>query len=350
MTVPQSILVVGPAWVGDMIMCHSLIQRLKTVTNAHITLLTPPWTLPLVSRMTGVDAGIELPFGHGQFDLVGRYRLAKSLRKQHYTIAIILPGSWKSALIPALAGIPQRIGYLGEQRWLLLTEPRKLDKQRLPKTVQRFVALAMPATHPGPKLDDLPWPQIQSTQTTQTEALQSLGLSAPKEPTLGLCSGAEYGPSKQWPAHHYATVAREFSRRGWSIWLFGSSRDTAFAQQIADQSVVPVLNLCGKTSLLQAVDLLALCQAVVSNDSGLMHIAAALHRPLVALYGSSSPDATPPLSKACVILRQTLDCSPCFKRHCPLQHHDCMQKLAPQEVIGALEQLSGPTIHAPAGH
>ncbi len=350
MTHPHSTLVVGSAWVGDMVMCHSLIQQIKSATDTRIAVLAPLWTLPLVSRMPGVDRGIELPFAHGEMNFPGRFRLAKSLRKRHFSQALVLPGSWKSALIPALAGIPQRIGYLGEQRWLLLTEPRKLDKIASPTTVQRFAALASPAGVPVPKLADLPWPRLRSTATTQAKALRALDFTAPTKPVLGLCPGAEFGPSKQWPAEHYATVAREFSRRGWSIWLFGSGRDAAFAQQIEVQSVVPTTNLCGKTSLLQAIDMLALCQAVVSNDSGLMHIAAALQRPLVALYGSSSPDTTPPLGTSCVLLRRMLDCSPCFKRQCPLQHHHCLQKLVPQQVIEALEQLPKPPEHASADH
>ncbi len=350
MTPARSILLVGPSWVGDMVMCHSLVRQLKSVPGTEITVLAPSWTLPVLARMRGVDHSIELPFKHGELNMSGRYHLAKSLREYHFSLALVLPGSWKSALIPWLAGIPHRIGYVGEQRWLLLTEPRRLNKTALPKTVQRFTALSAPACDPIPKLGDLPWPQLQSSATTQRETLQAVGIAAPQQAVLGLCPGAEYGPSKQWPAHHFSSVADEFSKRGWLIWLFGSSRDAAFAQQIIGLSKAPLVNLCGSTSLLQALDLLALCSAVISNDSGLMHIAAALQRPLVALYGSSSPDTTPPLCKQSRILYQAIDCSPCFQRHCPLQHHRCMQELAPELVVSALDQVTESVTYAPAGH
>jgi len=350
MTAPRSILVVGPAWVGDMVMCHSLVRLLKSDPNTEITVLAPPWTLPVLSRMSGVDDSIELPFKHGELNLPGRYRLGRVLRERHFSQALVLPGSWKSALIPWFAGIPHRLGYLGEQRWLLLTEPRTLNKVALPRTVQRFTALAAPASDPIPDLKDLPWPQLQSTMVTQHEALRATGMRTPTQPVLGLCTGAEYGPSKQWPATYFSRVADKLGQRGWLVWLFGSNRDAAFAQQIADHSKASVVNLCGRTSLLQALDLLALCDAVVSNDSGLMHIAAALQRPLVALYGSSSPESTPPLSNNCRLLYQAVDCSPCFKRRCPLQHHRCMQELSPDLVITALEQFSESSQHASADH
>uniref|UniRef100_UPI00214932E3 lipopolysaccharide heptosyltransferase II n=1 Tax=Endozoicomonas sp. ONNA2 TaxID=2828741 RepID=UPI00214932E3 len=320
-------LIVGPSWVGDMVMAQTLFIALKQQhPDAIIDVLAPAWSLPIIERMPEVRRGIDMPLGHGKLGLKARYQMGKSLRAAGYTHAIALPNSFKSALVPFWAKIKHRIGWRGEMRFGLLNDIRSLDKSQYPLMVARFVALAYPegAALPEP----LPIPALQVNDKTLGKVLRRYDLHT-DIPILALCPGAEFGPSKQWPAGYYTEVARSLSEQGWQVWLFGSAKDKAVTAAI--KSGLPDAlqhhchNLAGITTLADAIDLLSLASAVVSNDSGLMHIAAALNRPLVAVYGSTSPDHTPPMNTNSETLSMQLDCSPCFKRECPLGHMNCMK-------------------------
>lgn len=331
----MNILIVGPSWVGDTVISQVLLRLVRERDHeAAIDYLAPPWTLPLLARMPEVRSGLLNPFGHGALRLADRRRLGLSLREGHYDQAIVLPNSWKSALPPWFSGIPKRTGFRGEARWGLLNDIRHLDRAALPQMAQRFAALALPARQPLPA--QLPLPQLHSDPAQQQVLLERLGLDA-RRPAVAFCPGAEYGPAKRWPETHYATLAREFSDRGWAVWLLGSSKDHEIAATIAAQAPGACTNLCGHTNIAQAVDLLAAARLTVSNDSGLMHVAAAVGRPLVALYGSSSPGFTPPLSPKAQVISLELACSPCFQRHCPLGHLDCLNRLSPQQVIAGID-------------
>ena len=331
----MNILVVGPSWVGDTVLSQPLLQLLKRQhPDAQIDYLAPPWTLPLLARMPEVRHGIANPFGHGALRFVERRRLGLELRAGGYDLALVLPNSWKSALIPWFAGIPQRRGFRGEARWGLLNDLRRLDEEALPQMAQRFAALALPqaATLPQP----LPRPALQSSAAARSTLLARLGLQ-PERPAVAFCPGAEYGPAKRWPEAHYAELARRLAARGFAVWLVGSPKDHAVAETIAAQSAGACRNLCGRTDIAEAVDLLAAARLVVTNDSGLMHVAAAVGTPLIALYGSSSPRFTPPLHPDASILSLGLGCSPCFKRECPLGHLKCLADLAPERVFAEID-------------
>jgi heptosyltransferase-2 len=337
MTTSRSYLIVGPSWVGDMVMAQSLFMRLKALhPDAAIDVLAPAWSEPLLARMPQVRDSIVMPLGHGQLDLAVRYRVGKSLRGCGYSHAIVLPNSFKSALVPLWAHIPVRSGFVGEWRYGLLNDIRKLDKKHLRMTVQRYVALAEPASR---ELPYCPSPQLQTSAADKAAALERHGLVL-EAPVLALCPGAEYGPAKRWPAEHYAAVARQYLQQGWQVWLFGSGKDRSVSEEINALAGGGCTDLAGRTSLAEAIDLLAQAQAVVSNDSGLMHVAAALGRPLVAVYGSSDPGFTPPLSTTARVLNLGLECSPCFKRDCPLDHLNCLRQLEPERVVKTLETLS----------
>jgi heptosyltransferase-2 len=286
--------------------------------------------------MPEVNNVIDMPLGHGQLQLKQRYQLGKSLRSKHYDQAILLPNSLKSALIPFWASIPKRTGYVGEMRYGLLNDLHKLDKQLLFMTVQRFVALA----HADTDIEQIPVPALVVKAENVQAVLSEFKLSQDK-PILSLCPGAEYGPAKQWPARHYAALAQEKLQQGWQVWIFGSEKDQAIGEEIKQLLNQQAVNLCGKTQLAQAIDLMSLSQIVVSNDSGLMHMGAALGVPVVGVYGSSDPNFTPPLGKQSAVKSLYLSCSPCFKRTCPLGHTDCLEKLSPEMVIEVLEQLEG---------
>ncbi len=333
---PLKVLVVGPSWVGDMVMAQSLFKVLKARhPGIHIDVLAPGWTLPLLERMPEVQGAVEMPLGHGKLGLRRRYRSGRGLREKCYAQAIVLPNSLKSALVPFWAAIPRRTGYRGELRWGLLNDVRRLDKTALPMTVQRFVALGQ---EPGDRLPDpVPVPALQVNPAQVDAALTHHGLGRPDRPVLGLCPGAEYGPAKRWPLEHFAELARIQRDRGWQVWLFGSHKEVAIGQELAERIGNGCVDLSGKTTLAEAVDLMSRVSVLVSNDSGLMHVAAALDRNLIALYGSSDPGFTPPLHPRAQVLRLGLACSPCFKRQCPLGHLKCLRDLEPQRVLGAIE-------------
>ena len=343
----RKILVVGPSWVGDMVMAQSLFVTLKRGGPCEIDVLAPAWSLPVLARMPEVRRGVAMTLGHGEFGLGKRWALGRELATEGYDQAILLPNSLKSALVPFFARIPLRTGFRGEMRYALVNDLRLLDEAALPMTVQRFVALGRPADAPPPP--DFPNPRLLADAANQASLHGRLGLDDDR-PGIAFMPGAEYGPAKQWPLPHYATLARELVERGYQVWILGSTKDHPAAEAIAADTP-RVHNLAGRTQLGDAVDLIALADAAVSNDSGLMHVAAALDVPLVAIYGSSSPEHTPPLSQKVSIRYLGLDCSPCFKRVCPLGHTRCLADISPDSVLQALDTLGAgrPRIPATAG-
>jgi heptosyltransferase-2 len=331
----RRILVVGPSWIGDTILAQPLLKLLHARhPGLALDMLAPPWTIPLLARMSEIRRAIPNPFGHGDLKLGERRRLGRELAGERYDQAIVLPNTFKSALVPLFAGIPVRTGYVGEMRHWLLSDARRLDKEQLPQLAERYAALALPR---GEALElPLPGPFLRIEETARRATLERLGLDRAR-PAAALCPGAEYGPAKRWPARYYAELAQGFAARGFSVWLVGSANDRAIGEEIAQAATGICRNLCGETSLSEAIDVLASSAVVVSNDSGLMHVAAALGRPLVALYGSSSPAYTPPLSRSAQVLKLDLPCSPCFRRECPLIHFNCMMQLAPDRVLAAVD-------------
>jgi len=333
-------LVVGPAWVGDLVMSQVLLQLLKKQDPAAtIDVLAPAWARALLERMPEVQQIHAMPLGHGQLQLRERWQLGRNLVPENYSRAIVLPNSWKSAVIPFAAQIPQRTGWLGELRWGLLNDVRYLDKQQLPLMIQRFAALGLSKNKTTEAISELTKPKLVVQADSIIAALHKFDLQLTK-PMLALCPGAEYGPAKRWPTDYYAQVAKQKLAEGWAVWLFGSAKDKSVAAEIQQQTDQRCCDLTGRTNLGEAVDLLSLAQAVVTNDSGLMHIAAALNRPIVAVYGSSSPRFTPPLAEKIKILTLGLACSPCFKRECPLGHLKCLTDLMPTQVLQAITELT----------
>ncbi|MBF0139970.1 MAG: lipopolysaccharide heptosyltransferase II [Magnetococcales bacterium] len=321
-----------------MVMAQPLFKLLKLKNpDCPIDVLAPPWSQAVLERMPEVRATIELPLQHGELGLGKRYRLGISL-KGNYQHAIVLPNSFKSALIPFFARIPRRTGFIGEMRLGLLNDWRRLDKQRYPQTVQRFAALSLA---PGETLPTpLPLPHLTHKPERVCATLRGWGLPLDQRPNLAFCPGAEFGPAKRWPIHHFQTLARMCVQEGWRILVLGSSKEKAWGEAIAQSAGEQGVNLAGSTSLSEAVDLLSFVQAVVTNDSGLMHVAAALNRPVVALFGSSDPKHTPPLAPLARIISRNLPCAPCFKRHCPLKEPaPCLEEITPDDVLRHLREL-----------
>ncbi len=317
-----------------MVMAQSLFMTLKKHDpECHIEVLAPAWSFPLLERMPEVGKAITMPLTHGQFDLKVRFRLGRQLLEERYTQAIVLPNSWKSAIIPFFADIPRRTGYIGELRWGLLNDVRNLDRKKLTMTVQRFVALGL---SPDIKLPpEYPVPELTIAANDQQTVKEKFNVATTGN-ILALCPGAEYGPAKRWPVEHYAELAKQKLAQNWTVWLFGSEKDTEVANQINRMTDYACADFSGRTALGEAVDLLSLVDVVVSNDSGLMHVAAALNKKLIAIYGSSDPGFTPPLNNRAKVIDLELACSPCFARECPLGHTDCLTQITPQQVLAEI--------------
>jgi heptosyltransferase II len=332
----NKILVMGPAWVGDMVLAQSLFKQLKiNQPECQITVAAPSWTLPLLDKMPEVSEAIALPFKHGNLALRERYNLGKQLAKQGFTQAILLTNSLKSAILPWAANIPVRTGFKGEMRYGLINDMRALDKTALKKTVERFVVLGLPKNTPLPR--QLPQPALKADPAHAQQLLVTLGIEHKDQPILGLCPGAEYGEAKRWPAEYYAEVANHALNQGWQVWLFGSEKDTPVTASIQQLTRQRCQDLAGRTQLGEVIDLMSLCQIIISNDSGLMHVAAALDKKLIAIYGSSDPNHTPPMHPQAVIEYLGLSCSPCFERVCPLGHLNCLREIRPVKVIPKLQ-------------
>ncbi len=342
----MKILVIGPSWVGDMMMSQSLYRTLKAeYPSAEIDVMAPAWCRPLLARMTEVNQALAMPLGHGALGLGERRRLGRALRANRYDRAYVLPNSFKSALVPFFADIPQRTGWRGEMRYGLLNDVRVLDKAAFPLMVQRYVALAYDKGRVQ-RADDLPqpllWPQLRVSDEEIAETTSAFNLTDSR-PIVGFCPGAEFGPAKRWPHYHYAALAQRLIESGYQIALFGSAKDHEAGEQIRaalqDDARDFCLNLAGKTQLEQAVILIAACRAVVSNDSGLMHVAAALNKPLIALYGPSSPDFTPPLSDKARVIRLISGYHKVRKGDAEQGYHQSLIDIQPQQVLDALTPL-----------
>lgn len=331
----QRILLVGPSWVGDMIMANSLMRWLKHKHGDELQLdvVAPAWTQALTLRMSEVNEVYALPVGHGELKFKTRWQVAQRLKQNEYHKAYVLPNSWKSALVPWMSGIPERIGWLGEKRYRLLTQRPQASKSQYPYMVEQYLALGLDDGQALP--DDYPLPHLQVDRDDAYQLAESLSLSLDK-PVIALAPGAEFGSSKRWPPDYFAQLAQAKLDQGYQIWLMGSPNDKPVTQAITQQTKGACYDLAGQTNLAQAIDILSLAERAVTNDSGLMHVACALDLPVVALFGSTSPDFTPPLHPKAQVLSVNVPCQPCFQRTCPIGNQRCMKDLKPAYVLQAL--------------
>ena len=323
-------LVVAPQWIGDAVMSEPLLATLAA-RGERLTVAALPWVAPVYRAMPQVGSVLEWPFSHGRLDWAARRRIASSLRGQ-FDAAYVLPNSLKAALIPFLARIAQRHGYVGEGRYLLLNR-RVPNVPGRPPMVEFYRALAGPPAGPAPA------PRLSLDVHTRTQATQRGNVTAGRYWVFA--PGAEYGPAKCWPAEHYAALARTlFARDAAPVLLLGSPKEGALCDSISAQAAPACRVLAGKTTLIEAMALIAAARGVASNDSGLMHVAAAFGVPQVAMFGSTSPLHTPPLNARARALwlkdELHLECAPCFERTCRFGHTRCLVELVPQRVEAAL--------------
>lgn len=325
-------LVIAPQWIGDAVMSEPLLALLAA-RGEELCVAALPWVAPVYRAMPQVREVIELPFAHGRLDWAARRRIAATLRGR-FDAAYVLPNSIKAALIPWFAGIARRIGYRGEGRWGLLN-------QRLPNPAGRPPMVAFYAALAGEPLRGDERPQLAFERAVIAAAARRAGVEP--DGYWAFAPGAEYGPAKCWPAGHYAELARRLHERdGLPVLLLGSGKEAALAREIAEAAPGACRVMAGETSLLDAMALIAGARGLVSNDSGLMHVAAAFGLPQVAVFGSTSPEHTPPLNARARVLwlkdELKLDCMPCFERQCRFGHYRCLSEVAPQRVEAALRE------------
>jgi heptosyltransferase II len=335
------ILVIAPNWIGDAVMSQPLLAAIKvSYPHAVIDVLATPWVAPVYRACSEVTELIEADLRHGQLQWGLRRALAAQIKKRNYASCYVLPNSLKSALIPWLANIPVRIGYQGELRRFLLTE----NKANSPKTqripmVEHYANLCAPSGNLNTTSNPPYLVPMASALESARARLQAAGIQT--DALVVLCPGAEYGPSKRWPAAHFAVLAQSILKEKptASVVLLGSPSDRAIGDAIVSSATSQsrMFNWCGATSLDEAISIISLCSKVVSNDSGLMHIAAALQVPQVAIFGSSDPSHTPPNSAKASIISLHLPCSPCHQRQCPLGHLNCLNQISPERVFAALQ-------------
>jgi heptosyltransferase-2 len=343
MSAPR-ILVISPNWIGDAVMAQPLLQLLRAAhPDAPIDVLAPPAVSPVWRQVAEVAEVLETPFRHGALQLKERWKYARLLKRRGYAAAYILPNTIKYALIPWLAGIKRRVGYKGESRHGLITVMHHDEMPPRPMVAFYAALASTPVTTQGPALRAaMPRPRLTVSAEQIAAVCERTGIDATR-PLVAFAPGAEFGGAKRWPARHFAGLAQAILARDPStqIALLGSPKDKeACAEVAAGLSVdAAVFNLAGITSLAEAIALIARCAAVVANDSGLLHIASALNRPVVALYGPTDPDHAPPFSDLAASISLRLDCSPCKQRECPLGHQNCMVKLAPELVWQSLQPM-----------
>ena len=337
----MKILVVGPSWVGDSVMAQTLYKRIKKeLPSSQIDVMSPHWSLSLLERMPEVCKKIVSPFSHGETKLFERYKLGQGLKKENYDRAIILTNSLKSSLIPYFARIGVRTGWLGEFRYGLINDIRSSKKLKKSLMVEKFAALSL--YEENYSIENLTFPELEINFANQRNFLEEFSIDYSKN-TMAICPGAEFGPSKRWPAEYYAEIAKFYVNKGWNVLCIGSKNDEDIGIEIGSLNNLgcneSFINLIGKTSLQDAIDILAFTEKVVTNDSGLMHIAAAVKTPLVALYGPSSPEYTPPLISKKKILRKTQGYEKVRYGSNEKGYHQSLLDIKPEEVLDALEAL-----------
>jgi len=337
----MKILIVGPSWVGDSVMAQSLYKRIKKEEpSSKIDVIAPAWSLSLLDRMPEVDKKIASPFAHGDIKIYERFKLGKKLKEEGYDRSIVLTNSFKSAFVPFFAEIKVRTGWLGEFRYGLINDIRASKKLKKSLMVEKFSALSL--SNETFSLENLSLPKLEIDSTNLTSLVEK-NIIEKEIPTLALCPGAEFGPSKRWPSEYYSEIAKTYVSKGWNVLCIGSKNDENIGVEIENTNNLShekkFINLIGKTSLLDAIDLLAYTNKVVTNDSGLMHIAAAVGTPLVALYGPSSPEYTPPLIDKKQILRKMDGYKKVRYGTSEKGYHQSLVDISPEEVLIALEAL-----------
>jgi heptosyltransferase-2 len=335
------ILIVPYMWIGDFVRCHSVVKLLKArFPNRPVDVLSSRLCAPLTDYMPGLRRAIVVDLPRSRIALGDQLALARRLKAENYGSALIMPRTWKSAFAPFLAGIPERTGFFGEARFLLINDLRR-GERKLPRMVDRCAALALSASAPLPR--DWPVPELKVPQSEIETWRRERGLTDQRQ-VVTLAPGA-VGPSKRWPAGAYATLLRRLIAEGFAVWVVGGPGEKVLAAEIVNGTTAR--DLTG-TDLRTAILALAASAVAVSNDSGLLHVAAAVETPAIGIFGPTSPWHWAPLNPLAATIETTtkVDCRPCHKPVCRLTHHRCMREIPPEQVFAAVRQAVAPLVPA----
>jgi heptosyltransferase II len=326
----RPILIVPYMWIGDFVRCHSVVKVLRQrFPDRPVDVLTTSLCAPLADYMPGIRQAIVADLPRGRLALSQQRALARRLKREDYGMALTMPRTWKAALAPFLAGIPQRIGFAGEARFVLLNDVR-FGEKKLPRMVDRCAMRALPRGAAQPP--DWPLPELEVPASEIAAWRIRRGLTEDR-PIVTLAPGA-VGPAKRWTTEGYAALARRLIADGATVWVLGGPGEKAIATEIA--ATGGALDLTG-TDLRDAIIALAAASVAVSNDSGLLHVAAATGTPSIGIFGPTSPWHWAPLNPLADVIETTseLPCRPCHKPVCRLVHHRCMRDIAPEQVVAA---------------
>ncbi len=328
---PISILVRATNWIGDAIMTLPAVRTIRAnFPRARVTVLAQPWVADIFRADPAVDEVMLYHKKTSHRGLAGMWRLSRELRARRFDLAILLQNAFEAALLVRLAGVPAVAGFSRDARGLLLSHAVPVTREIKAKHQVYYYQHLLSELGLTPAEDRLVLHLSAQDEAWAREFVEKL-----PRPLIGLNPGAAYGPAKRWPAERYGEAARKLvDRLGGSVLVFGTTADTPAAATIAEQ-VGQVVDLTGKTTLAQAMALIGRCQAFITNDSGLMHVAAALNTPLVAIFGSTDAVATGPFSERAVVVKKELACAPCLKTHCPT-NFECMNGITSDEVERAV--------------
>jgi heptosyltransferase-2 len=345
--VRQKHLIIAPNWIGDAIFSHGLVKVIKLhQPDAQIDVLVSEKLSFVYKMMPEITQVHILNSTQGKFDFWLRFKMARKLSKKSYTHAYVINNAWKHALIPFLARIPNRIGWVGEFRFILINKWRFLNKKLLPDMLSKISSLGLPRNKQSyvHEIRDSIYPRLIPNKKNQFQYITKHGLNFSldqKQKIVAISPGSDNGTAKRWPAIKYAFLIQKLIKMNFHIWIFGSPKEIHLAEYIVEHCgrSNQVTNLCGKTKLNEALELLALCDIAVCNDSGLLHASAALNLPVIGIYGPTSEKFAPPLTENKAVLYENLKCRPCKSHECPLGHHACMESIEVDRVLSKVKYL-----------
>ncbi|ASK78053.1 lipopolysaccharide heptosyltransferase II [Paraphotobacterium marinum] len=336
----KSILIIAPAWLGDLVMSHALLKKLKREQTVQLDLAVPNWLVPVAKRIPEIRNIISIPFKHKELKVYKRYLFSKSLRTYHYDQVIVIPKTFKSALLAYWSHVPLRTGWVGEQRYFLLNDLRK-NMKKVHLNVNRYLQLGE-KKNSALLNDPIPekyYPKLMVNKKNLNHLVKKFNIPLETD-VIAICPGASGGEAKKWPKKYFSELIKDLIKKDFKILILGAPSDQARCDEIYnsinESQKDSVINLCGSTSLEDLIDILSLCKTAVSNDSGNLFVAAAVGINVVAIYGPTTPDYTPPLTKKAKILHTDISCRPCHEKVCPLKHHKCMEELFPKMVSQAV--------------
>ena len=323
----QKLLIIPQNWLGDIVMSQTLLKKIKSNNpKTSIDILVNSSLKNLVERMPEINKVIILDCNHRELGLFKRLRLAKEIKKSSYDRSIVLSRSLKSSLIPYFAKIPIRTGELGELRYLLINDLKEFSKESRRKTASRYISMY---SDNNEELSENYYPSLDSNSENIKNLSEKYDLKK-DEKVIIFAPGAAFGPSKMWPVNKFRELGKKLNN-DFKILILGSNNEKSIGNDIVTNK--NMVNLCGKTSIADAVDLMHISKFCVSNDSGLMHLAAATNTKSISIYGSTSPDFTPPLTKNKDIHYKGMSCSPCFEKKCKYGHYNCLVDIHSDDVF-----------------